>query len=272
MPTSKFIRAAMLTLAACAGAQGPALAQEAVTAAARELAPNGRLRAAINFGNPVLAQKDAAGGDPLGVSVELAREIGRRLHVPVDFVTFPGAGQVFDALAANAWDVAFLAVDPVRADGIDFSPPYVVIEGVYAVPRASPIQTMEDVDREGVRISVGRGSAYDLYLTRALKHATLVRAPTSAEAMAAFSAGGFDALAGVKQPLVAFVAGHPDVRIVPGRFMAIEQAVGAPRGREAGRAFLRGFVEEMKASGFVARALRASGQAEATVAPAAGAK
>ena len=273
MPTARIIGAALLALVATGGTMwSEAMAQEVPAAAVRSLAPGGRLRAAINFGNPVLAQKDPAGGDPRGVSVELAREIGRRLHVPVEFITYPGAGQTFDALAAKAWDVAFLAIDPVRAAGIDFSPPYVVIEGAYAVPIASPIKTVEDVDREGVRIAVGRGSAYDLYLTRALKHATLVRAPTSAQAMEAFAAGGFDALADVKQPLVAFVAGHPAARVVPGRFMAIEQAVGAPKGREAGRAFLRDFVEEMKANGFVARALQASGQTDATVAPAASAR
>lgn len=265
------LRAAVLAFGALMWG-GDAMAQESTATAARELAPTGHLRAAINFGNPVLAQKDPAGGEPHGVSVELAREIGRRLNLPVDFVTFPGAGQVFDALTAQAWDVAFLAVDPTRAAGIDFSPPYVVIEGAYAVPRGSPLQTVENVDREGVRISVGRGSAYDLFLTRALKHATLVRAPTSALAMEAFTVGGFDAVAGVKQPLVAYVAAHPQARIVPGRFMAIEQAVGVPKGRNAGAAFLRDFVEEMKANGFVARALQASGQTDATVAPAASAK
>jgi polar amino acid transport system substrate-binding protein len=269
----EFVARALAAFVAVFTLQGSlAMAGDISAEVAMTLAPGGRLRAAINFGNPVLAQRDATSGQPRGVSADLARELGRRLGVPVDYVTFDGAGQVFDALKAHAWDVAFLAVDPVRAAEIDFTPPYVVIEGVYVVPRESPLLTVEMVDREGVRIAVGRGSAYDLYLTRALKHATLVRSPTSAEAIKSFANGGLDAVAGVKQPLAAFVADHPDTRLIPGRFMAIEQALGAPRGRDAGRLFLRDFVEKMKANGFIARALQASGQGEATVAPPSSAK
>ena len=134
-----------------------------------ELAPSGKLRAAINFGNPVLAQKDPATGEPSGVSVDLARELGRRLGVPVELVTFDAAGKVFDALKTGAWDVAFLAIDPARASEIAFTAPYVVIEGTYLVPADSPLRTIGDVDREGVRVAVGNKSAYDLYLTRTLK-------------------------------------------------------------------------------------------------------
>ena len=140
-----------------------------------ELAPSGKLRAAINFGNSVLAQKDPATGEPRGVSAELAREVAKRLAVPIEFITFDAAGKVFDALQKGAWDIAFLAIDPVRAAGIDFTAPYVVIEGAYVVPVDSPLKTVEDVDRDGVRVAVARASAYDLYLTRALKHAKLVR-------------------------------------------------------------------------------------------------
>src|SRR5229473_3281901 len=132
-----------------------------------ELAPTGKLRAAINFGNTVLAQKDAASGEPRGVSAELARELAKRLAVPIEFVTFDAAGKVVDALANGAWDIAFLAIDPVRAAGIDFTAPYVVIEGAYVVPVDSPLKTVEDVDRDSVRVAVARASAYDLYLTRA---------------------------------------------------------------------------------------------------------
>src|ERR1700675_1639739 len=137
-----------------------------------ELAPSGRLRAAINFGNSVLAQQDPAGGEPRGVSSELARELARPFGVPIDYVAFDAAGKVFDALKAGAWDIAFLAIDPVRAAGIDFTAPYVVIEGTYVVPAGSALRTIEDVDRAGARVAVAQGSAYDLYLTRALKHAT----------------------------------------------------------------------------------------------------
>ena len=231
-----------------------------------ELAPGGRLRAAINFGNTVLAQKDPVTGEPRGVSADLARELGRRLDVPVEHVAFDAAGKVFDALARGAWDIAFMAIDPVRAAGIAFTGPYVVIEGVYIVPSRSPLRTIEDVDRDGVRIAVARGSAYDLYLSRAIRHARLVREPSGPEALAAFLRDRLDAAAGVKQPIVAFAREHPELRVIPGRFMAIEQAMGTPRGRENGVRYLRRFVEEMKASGFISDALARSGQGDAAVA------
>ena len=232
-----------------------------------ELAPTGRLRAAINFGNPVLAQKDPATGEPRGVSVDLARELGRRLGVPVELVTFDAAGKVFDALKTGSWDIAFMAIDPARAAEIVFTAPYVVIEGTYLVPADSALRTIEDVDRDGVRVAVGNKSAYDLYLTRTLKRAQLVRVPTSPEAIDVFLKDKLEAAAGVKQPLLQFAKTHPSVRVMDGRFMAIEQAMGTPRVREAGARYLRGFVEEMKASGFVARGLEKSGQGDATVAP-----
>jgi polar amino acid transport system substrate-binding protein len=245
-----------------------ARADEGSMGIAKIIAPTGHLRAAINFGNPVLAQKDPQTGAPRGVSVDLARELGRRMGVPVDFVTYDAAGKVFDALEADAWDVAFLAIDPVRSNEISFTAPYVLIEGTYVVPDGSPLRAIEDVDRAGVRVAVGRGSAYDLYLTRALRHAQLVRVTTSADAMDAFLHDGLEAAAGVKQPIVAFAGTHPSLRVLPGRFMVIEQAVGIPKAHDAGAPYVRTFVEEMKASGFVAKALAASGQADASVAPA----
>jgi polar amino acid transport system substrate-binding protein len=232
-----------------------------------ELAPTGKLRAAINFGNPVLAQKDPATGEPRGVSVDLARELGRRLGVPVELVTFDAAGKVFDALKKGAWDIAFLAIDPARAAEIAFTAPYVVIEATYVVPADSPLRTIEDVDRDGVRVAVGNKSAYDLYLTRTLKRAQLVRVPTSPAAIDVFLKDKLEAAAGVKQPLLQFAKTNPNVRVMDGRFMVIEQAMGTPKGREAGARYLREFIEEMKASGFVARGLERSGQGDATVAP-----
>jgi len=233
----------------------------------KELAPNGKLRAAINFGNIVLAQKDPAGGEPRGVSAELARELAKRLNVPIEYVTFDAAGKVFDALKTGAWDVAFLAIDPVRSEGIEFTGPYVVIEGAYLVPSNSPLQTNEDVDRDGVRVAVARGSAYDLYLTRALKRAQLVREQSGPQALDMFLKDRLEAAAGVKQPIVLFAKDHPETRVIPGRFMVIEQAMGTPKGREASVRYLREFIEEMKASGFVAKALEKSGQTDAAVAP-----
>jgi polar amino acid transport system substrate-binding protein len=243
-----------------------AMADTVPSAVVHDLAPTGVLRAAINFGNPVLAQKDPSSGEPRGVSADLAQELARRLGVPLAFVTFDAAGKVFDALKAQRWDVAFLAIDPVRSAGIAFTAPYVVIEGTYMVRADSPLRMVDEVDRAGTRVAVGQGSAYDLYLTRALKSASLVRAASSPAAIDLFVDDHLDVAAGVKQPLVAYAAAHPGFRVMDGRFMVIEQAMGTPLGRDAGVAYLRGFVEEMKASGFVAKALAASGQHDATVA------
>jgi polar amino acid transport system substrate-binding protein len=235
--------------------------------AASELAPQGRLRAAINYGNPVLAQQDPATGEPRGVSVDLARALGRRLDVPVELVTFDAAGKVVAALGAGGWDLAFLAIDPVRAAEIAFTPPYVVIEGTYLVRADSAFSAVADLDRDGVRIAVGRGAAYDLFLTRALQHAQIVRADTSAAAIHLFLEQRLDAAAGVRQPLAQAARQQAGLRVLDGRFTAIEQAMGIPRARAAGLKFLQAFIEEMKAGGFVAEALRRSGQGEAAVAP-----
>jgi len=235
--------------------------------AMKGLAPGGRLRAAINLGNPVLAQEGPAGGEPRGVSADLARELARHLGVPVDFTTFDTAGKAFEAVKAGACDVGFLANEPARAAEIAFTAPYVVIEGTYMVRADSPLRRVDEVDRAGVRIAVGSKAAYDLYLSRTLKHAELVRAPSSAAAMELFVKEGLDAAAGVRQPLVKFAAAHADLRVMDERFMAIEQAMCMPQGRAAGARYLRAFVEEMKASGFVAAGLSRSGQGDAMVAP-----
>jgi polar amino acid transport system substrate-binding protein len=232
-----------------------------------DLAASGKLRAAINFGNPVLAQKDAATGAPRGISVDLARELGKRLDVPVELVLFDAAGKVFEALQTNSWDVAFLAIDLARATEIAFTAPYVVIEGTYLVRADSPLRTIEDVDREGVRVAVGNKSAYDLFLSRTLKRAQIVRAPTSPAAVELFLKDNLEAAAGVKQPLVQFAKTRPGLRVIEGRFMAIEQAMGTPKRNAAGALYLREFIEEMKASGFIAQGLERSGQGDATVAP-----
>jgi polar amino acid transport system substrate-binding protein len=236
----------------------------------KDFAPSGTLRAAINLGNTVLAQNDPASGAPKGITVDLARELARRLGVAVEFVTFDAAGKVFEALKRGAWDVAFLAVEPVRAAEIDFTAPYVLIEGTYLVPKDSELKAIADVDRAGVRIAVATGSAYDLFLSRTIKNATLMRAPTGPAALDMFVRERLEAAGGVKQPLVEFTERNPGVRVMQGRFMAIQQAMGTPKGRSAAAGYLRGFVEEMKASGFVADALRRSNQPDAVVAPPAG--
>jgi polar amino acid transport system substrate-binding protein len=246
---------------------GYAMPTEPAPAVTKDLAPSGRLRAAINFGNPVLAQKEPATGEPRGVSAELVRELGRQLGVPVDFVAFDGAGKVVDAVKANAWDVAFLAIDPQRAAEMTFTAPYVVIEGTYLVPENSAIRSVEDADKDGVRIGASTGSAYYLFLKRELKHAKLVDATGGAAAFALLAEGRADAVASIKQALLTHASAHPGLRVLPGRFMAINQAMVTPKGRELGARFLHAFVEEMKASGFVAKALAASGQTDAAVAP-----
>jgi len=233
----------------------------------QDLAPTGRLRAAINLGNPVLAQKDPASGELRGISVDLARELGRRLAVPVELIAYDAAGKVTDAVKTGAWDIAFVAVDPVRAMEIGFTPPYVVIEGTYLVPADSPLRTIADVDRDGVRVAVSTKSAYDLYLTRTLKRAQLVRAPSPPASIELFMKERLEAAAGVKQPLVALAQSNPGLRVIDGRFMLIEQAMATPRSRQIGARYLRGFIEEMKESGFVASALQRSGQRDAAVAP-----
>ncbi|MDB5558748.1 MAG: periplasmic component of an type amino acid transport system-like protein [Enterovirga sp.] len=253
-------------VAALAGAASAPAGAQAPADVVRELAPTGRLRAAINLGNPVLAGL-GPDGEPAGITVDLARELARRLSVTIEFVRFDGAGKVTDSAGKNVWDVAFLAVDPRRAEEISFTAPYVVIEGTYLVREDSPLRAIDDFDRTGIRIAVGRGSAYDLFLTRTLKQASLVRAETSEASMQLFSTRGLEAAAGVKQPLVAFARATPGYRVIPGRFMVIEQAMGTPQGRPGASAYLRHFVEEMKASGFVAEAVARHNQPDAAVAP-----
>lgn len=247
----------------------PAVAQGGVVQpeVLRDLAPSGKLRAAINFGNQVLAQR-GEGGEPKGISADLSRELARRLGVAVEFVTFDAAGKVFEAAKANAWDIAFVAIEPVRAAEIEFTAPYVLIEGTYMVAKDSPLKEVADVDKPGVRIAVGLNSAYDLFLTRSLKNATIVRAKTGGgrAMIELFIADKLDAAAGVRQQLETFAKTDPGMRVMPGRFMEIQQAMGTPQGRLAGARYLSSFVEDVKASGFVAEALKRSNQS-AVVAP-----
>lgn len=246
-------------------AMTPAMAAGFDPTVVHDLAPTGRLRAAINLGNPVLARE---GPDGLtGISVDLARRVADTLGVPVTFVTYPAAGAVTASAGANAWDLCFLAIDPKRAEGIAFTAPYVVIRGSYLVSTDSPLRALEEVDRTGVRVVVGAGSAYDLFLMRSLAHATLMRAPTSAGAVTLFAKDHLEVAAGVHQPLAAYAAAHPEVRLLPGHFMEIPQAMGLPTGHPAGAAYLADFLARAKAEGFIARRLEANGQDPALAAP-----
>jgi polar amino acid transport system substrate-binding protein len=220
-----------------------------------ELAPTGKLRAAINFGNPILAGKDPATGEARGVSVDLSRELAKRLGVPLEIVPFDAAGRVVEAVKNGAWDVGYVAIDPLRARDMIQSPAYVVIEGSYLVPADSPIRSNADVDREGNRIVVGKGSAYDLFLTREVKRAMLVRAPTSPQVVDMMLADRLEVAAGVRQQLELDAARIRGVRMLAGRFMTINQAMAVPKGRDAGARYVRDFIEEMKATGFVAQSL-----------------
>lgn len=249
--------------------QGASTMSQAAPDIVKSFAPTGRLRAAINQGNSVLVQRQPDGSEPKGVTIMLARELGKRLGVPVDLVLFNAAGEVFGALKEGRWDIAFLAIEPVRAAEIDFTAPYVVIEGAYLVPKDSSLQTPADVDQKGIRIAVGKGSAYDLYLTRTIKNAEIVRAATGGgrASVDLFLKEKLEVAANVRQPLDAYAKTDPGVRVLPQRFMAIEQAMGTPKGRDAAAAYLKSFVEEMKRSGFVADALKATNQPDAKVAP-----
>ena len=232
-----------------------------------DLAPTGKLRVGINYGNPVLATRDRTSGQLGGVAVDLARELGRRTDLPVELVGFESAGKMVEGLQAAAWDVAFLAVDPGREQEISFTAPYIEIEGTYLVPPGSAISAIADVDLEDIRVGVSSKSAYDLFLSRNLKHALLIRASSPEAAFELIAAGKVDVLGGVKQHLVANTAKLPGSRVLDGRFMAIQQALGIPKERQSGLSYLREFIEEVKASGFVARALEKAGVQGVSIAP-----
>lgn len=242
---------------------------DSLTSVRSDLAPTGTLRAAMNLVNTVLVRKHPRSGVLDGIAVDLARVLARRLGVPLTLVTFHGASTVMEAAEGGVWDVAFLAIDPARAAQVVFTEPYLLIAGGYAVAGDSPLRTAAEVDRPGARIVVGAGSAYDLYLTRTLRHASLVRAPAAGSAVTdLFLAGGLDAVAGLRPMLAAFVEQRPTLRLLDGSFMTIQQAICTPPGRAAGHRYLQAFVEEMKRSGgVVVRALRIRGQREAVVAP-----
>ena len=235
-----------------------------------ELAPGGALRAAVNLSNTVLVQQEGADGEVGGVAVMLARELGRRVGLPVEIVTFKAAADLFAALAEERWDVAFLADEPARAAQIDFTSPYVLIEGTYLSRGDAPFRAVEEVDRAGIRIAVGRGSAYDLYLSRTLTQAQILRSQTAGgtAAIDLFLAENLDVAAGLRPQLAAYARSVPGLRVLEGRFMEIGQAVGLPKGRPGAAAFVRQFIDEMKASGFIAEALRRTGQTDVIVAPA----
>lgn len=221
-----------------------------------EFAPSGKVRASINLGNPILANRENDTGRLFGVSIDLATEFAARLGAESELVAFDAAGKAVEALRGEKVDIGFFAIDPLRSQGIHFTPPYVQIEGAYLVRIDSPLHHNAAVDVPGMRVAVGAGSAYDLFLTRELVNAQIVRAPTSPAVVDTFIEQKLDVAAGVKQQLEADAKRIPGTRLLPGRFMVIQQALGLPATRSPqALAFLISFVEEMKACGFIAQAL-----------------
>ena len=222
---------------------------EASSVARSELAPTGKLRVGVNMSNFLLTRTDPATQQPAGVAVDLGHELGRRLGVPVEIIPFPNPGALADAAKSDIWDVGFLGAEPQRANEIDFTAAYVEIEATYLVPSGSPLQAIREVDREGIRIAVPTKSAYELYLTRTLRHAKLLHEKGADNAFKRFVDDKLDALAGLKPRLVTDHDNLPGSRILEGRFTAVQQAVGTPKGRNAAAQYLREFVEDIKASG-----------------------
>ena len=232
-----------------------------------DLAPTGKVRAGINYGNFILATKDRATGESRGVAIDLLHELGRRLGVPVEIVAYDSVAVMGDAAPTGVWDVAFLGSDPAREALMSFTAAYLEIEATYLVPGTSPLRTAADVDRDGVRVAAPARANYELFLSRNLKHARLVPAQGGDAAFDLLVTGQVDALAGLTQGLLGLAAKLPGSRLVDGRFMGVQQSIAVPKGRDAGLAYLRRLVEDAKASGLVARAIEKTGAKGVSVAP-----
>jgi polar amino acid transport system substrate-binding protein len=236
----------------------------------KSFAPTGTLRVGINLGNPVLAGSiDQSAPQPKGVTIDIAQEIGRRSGIPVELISFKSAGAIVEALKANQLDLIFVAIDPVRGADISYTPAYIQIEGAYMVKTSSPIQSNEEVDATGNEIVVGNASAYDLYLKREIKKATLLRSTNSQSVVDDFMSGKGNVAAGVKQQLEADSKRYNNVRMLPGRFMVIHQAMGVPKSRadfEKITLYLSDLVAELKTSGFIANSMKKHGIEGAKVA------
>jgi polar amino acid transport system substrate-binding protein len=231
-------------------------------------APTGTLRTSINLGNPILANKDPITGLPVGVSIDLATNLAKLLGVDIELAVFDAAGKSVEAVAQEQVDIGFFAIDPLRGESISFTAAYVLIEGCYLVRETSSIRSNEEVDGASNRVTVGKASAYDLYLTRHLMHARIERAPTSQTVVDVFMEKDFEVAAGVKQQLEGDMNRFQNLRLLPGRFMVIHQAMGVPKSRgQAAARFLQAYVEAMKASGFVAKSLEQHRIMGASVAP-----
>jgi polar amino acid transport system substrate-binding protein len=234
----------------------------------KQFAPSGTLIVGVNLGNPIIVKPGSDVGEPQGIGPALGKELARRLELPMRYVKFETAGMLAAAARGGEWDVAFLAIDPDRATEIDFTDAYVHIEGAYMVPAASAIRSIEDVDRPGVRVAVIGRSAYDLHLSRHLKHATIRRYAEFGPSLEAFQTEGLEVVAGIRQPLLKAAARLGGMRVLDRSFMTIRQASAVPKGRPLAHAYLVEFIEDVKRSGFAADVLRASGVDGGTVPPA----
>lgn len=260
------IKAALATitlalLASCASAP------EVTTAIRSELAPSGKMRVGINYGNPLFARRDPTTGEGSGIAVDLAQELGRRLGVPVELAGYSSGGQVTAGLRAGGWDVAFIAFEQGRADEISFSAPFAEIDATYLVHADSALRTASDVDRKGVRIVVSAKGGNDLFLTRTLKNATLVRVATPGGALKTFITDKLDAYAGLKPTLLRNAEKYPGLRVVEGRYTVIGYSAGVPKGRDAGAKYVSEFIEDAKRSGLVAKSIEKNGVRGVSVAP-----
>jgi polar amino acid transport system substrate-binding protein len=235
---------------------------------ATQIAPTGVLRVVINLGNPILARQDSPASQPTGVSVDIAQALAKKLDLPLMLIPVPSAARSVETVTRGDADIGFFAIDPLRGQGIAFTPAYVVIEGSYLVKSNSPLLRNEEVDQAQHKVVVGKGSAYDLFLTRELKNAKLIRVPTSPEVVPVFLSGDDDVAAGVKQQLEADAKRFAGLRLLPGRFMLIEQAMGQPKTSSASaQAELAKFISEMKSNGFVENSLKRHEIEGAVVAP-----
>jgi polar amino acid transport system substrate-binding protein len=232
-----------------------------------ELAPTGKLRIGLNYSNFLLVLKDAPDGTPQGIAPDLGRELAKRLGVKPDYVKFDAAGKLADGVKKGMWDVAFLGNEPQRASEIAFTPAYLEIPVTYLVPAGSPLKTFADIDKAGVRISVADQSAYHLFLTRNTKAAELVAADGIEGSYKMFVDLKLEALAGLKPRLISDAAKLPGSRIIEGQLTAVQQSIGTPKSRETGARYLKEFVEDMKASGFVGQAISRHKVNGVTVAP-----
>ena len=234
---------------------GCATTSQVPAAARAELAPNGKLRAAMNLNNVLLVTKDPASGELRGLSVDLMHELGRRLGVEVQFIGYPGPGEIADVARSNTWDVSMLVIEAARAENIAFSPAMTQIEATYMVRGDSPLKTVAQVDAPGIRIAASEKTGYELYLTRTLRHATLVRVKGNDAAFNAFTEQRLDAWANLKPTFLRYLDKLPGSRLLDGGFATVEHGIGTPLERRAAAEYLKQFAEEMNASGFVARSI-----------------